>query len=406
MPLQYGIWNYSCKPAQVDGQTVINSTREWGISLPISCPESLQPGDRLRITVTGAGGTTGGYQMGDRFVASITAAAPLALAGGQTGDDTLTWSVFRGDTRLDDYALVTTALAPYSDDGIDFAITPGGIPFGLGDRFEWSVEGGQFRWRINGGAWTSNVQIAPTVSLTAGLSAVFTGGAAPSWSIGDAWQFRARALSGADNLRQPTDARARWTTSTSITITPTDTEVAAVFIAEHTIPDSATITLQGSNDGFSTTPLSVAIPWRAQNIYAEVDGDYAAYRLTINASGSIQWLWLGAPLTLSTPKGARELGRLTKRFRLPSFAARAGQGATVAHSALTQASVDALLAMLQHAGANDRRRFGIVGNPVEGDAAIVTYTEDSLEVDDELGFQPRNTGRRWMRLSLDLEPIP
>lgn len=406
MPLQYGIWNYSCKPQQVDGQTVINSTREWGVSLPISCPESLQPSDKLRITVSGAGGTTGGYQMGDRFVASITAGSPLALAGGQTGDDTLTWSVFRGDTRLDDYALVTTALAPYSDDGIAFAITPGGIPFALGDRFEWSVEGGQFRYRINGGAWTSGVQIAPTVSLSAGLSAVFAGGAAPSWSIGDVWQFRARALSGADNLRKPTDARARWTTSTAITITPTDTAVAAIFIAEHEIPSGATITLQGSNNNFVAAPLNVTIPWRERNIYAEVAGNYAAYRLLIDAAGSIQWLWLGRPMTLSTPNGTRELGRLTKRLRLPSFAARAGTGVTVAHSALTQASVDSLVAMLQHAGINDRRRFGIVGNPSEGDAAIVTYTEDSLEVEDEQGFQPRNTNRRWMRLSLDLEPIP
>ncbi len=75
------------------------------------------------------------------------------------------------------------------------------------------------------------------------------------------------------------------------------------------------------------------------------------------------------------------------------------------HAALTQASVDSLLSMLDHAGQFDRRRIGVVPNPAEGNAAIVAVGDDTIEVEDELGFQPRDTARRWMSLSLELEPV-
>ena len=406
MPAQHGQWNYSCKPAQVDGRLEIRSTHEWGFSLPLSCPGSLVDGDTVILSISGVTGATGGYQVGDRITASITAGAPLAFAGGQSGDNTLTWSVFLAGVRLDDYELITTAPAAYSDGGIGFAILPGGIKFALGDRWAFSLEGGHFRWRVNAGSWTEDVPIASTVALDDGLVANFSGGAAPSWAVTDAWQFRAEALNGAEQLRQPIGGRARWTSSTTISITPTDGEMQALYIADHEIPSGATIRLQGSNDAFATTSLDVVVPWAPRDIYAEVEADYTAYRLLVNTGGSIFWLWMDEPMPMGFVNNEQDLGRLVKKFRVPNRAVRAGVGVAVRHEGVTEASVQALLAMLAHAGEYDDRRFAIVLNPVERNAGIVTCDADTIDVGDFMDFQPEDPVHRYESLTLDLAAAP
>ena len=98
------------------------------------------------------------------------------------------------DGRITDYALVTTAPAalPYSSGGdtVDFLITPGGIPFALGDTFVAEIEAAASKRRRDGGAWSSAIDIA-TTALADGLSVQFSGGVAPSWAAGDRWSYRA-----------------------------------------------------------------------------------------------------------------------------------------------------------------------------------------------------------------------
>ena len=406
MPVFVKHWYVASKETtDEDGNLVINSTHEFAFAPALSCPESVTVGDAFELTITGVNGTNSGYQSGDSFIASITYASPLALAGGQTGDDTLTWSVFGSESdRLDDYALVTTAPTAYSDGGISFQITQGGIPFALRDQFQFSLEGGHFRWRVNGGSWHEDVEISPTVSLESGLAAAFGGGSPPSWVAGDTWEFNARALNGISKARSPTDYRARWNTSTQIDIVPVSGAATLLLIGEHTIPSTATITLQGSNDSFSTTPLNVSVPWRAGSIRYDIPAPRARYRLLVNAPGSIQWLWLGAPLQLAMQNYRIDVGELTKRYRLPGASRRAAMGVKVDHSAISQASIDAFVAGLSAACESDARRFGIV--TADDVPAVVRYSEETLEVSDVRNFQPADADDQLLSMSLQLEPVP
>jgi hypothetical protein len=97
------------------------------------------------------------------------------------------------DGALDDYALLKSSPPTYSDGGVGFVITPGGVDSQLGDQFVFWIEGGQFQWRKNGGSWSAATQIGATVALSDGVSAAFDVGRAPSFVDGDAYTFAAAA---------------------------------------------------------------------------------------------------------------------------------------------------------------------------------------------------------------------
>jgi len=304
------------------------------------------------------------------------------------------------------YALNTITPNTYSDNGLSFDIDVGGIAFSLGDTFTFSVEGGQFKWRKNAGLWSADTSIQPTVSLSDGLSAEFLSGAAPSWVSGDKWSFKAEAINGADQLRQPTDARAEWENSTVLTITPVSpSAVSGVFLCDHTFPSDAIITLQGSNDNFLTTPLNIPLLWGQRSIYKPFNQvTYDKYRITSDKGGSVQWVWLGNPLELFIKNGINDLGRLTKQKRLPGFIARKGLGVGIEHEAITQLSAETLFDLVSHACQYDDRRFGIVTNDNEtNESSLVEYNADSIQETDVLYFQPRDTSGRLISISLTLD---
>jgi hypothetical protein len=411
LPIFTGHYYHAAKMGMDEaGKPYAYSTREWGFGPRFGCPALLREGDQLRITITGASSSGGrGYQVGDAFAVRVNQAGPLPFGGGQSGDDTLTWSVVCSSAgRLADYALVTTAPAPYSASvgagALGFAIAPGGIPFALGDAFAFAVEGGRFRWRRDGGAWSGPLDIAEA-PLADGLTAAFAGGAAPSWLAGDRWTFRAEATHGVAQLRDPLDGEFAWAGATTIDIAAGGA-IVGVLIAGHAIAQDATITLLGSDDDFATTPLVEAIAWQREAIWHAVQADHAAYRIAIDRGGSIRWLYLGESTQLTLSTGAAELGRLVKRVRLPSLAARRALAANVEHSGLPQASVDALLAALDHACEHDDRRLAIVPNDAEADVGLVRINADTIEINDELAFQPRDPAHRLQSLTLQLEAAP
>jgi hypothetical protein len=110
---------------------------------------------------------------------------------------------------------------------------------------------------------------------------------------------------------------------------------------------------------------------------------------------------------VTTPSGRKDLGKLTKRWRMPALTARGALGVTIAHEALQQGSVDALLAMLNHACAFDERRFAIVPNDAErNEVGLVEFDDASLELTDVFDFQPRDPSQRITAVSLTLTPAP
>ncbi len=404
LPLQPGHYYHSARMERnAAGRERPVSTQEFGIGITVGC--GLVAGDKLYITIDAAGSVQPAYQQGDIITAQITRAVPLVLGGGQTGDDTLRFSVIgsaAGD--LGPYDLTMDEF-PYSSGGIEFTISRGGIGFALGDRFVFSVEAARFRYRRDGGEWSSAANIAPTVALSDGLTATFTPSTAPNWVPGDRWTFAAEAINGPDKMRRPTAGAYRWDSATVIEISAGDT-VGGIALLDHTIQAGATITIEGSDNGFATTPLNEAITWRAGNIWHPVDAAFAEYRITINGGGSIGWLYIGDPLQMQVRTGAVEMGKIVKRQRLPSPVTRSGLGVQVEHEALTQASVDALIAALEHACEYDERRIGIVPNDAEAVAATVIYGAGTLEIDDELGFGPRDTANRLQSVTLELEAAP
>jgi hypothetical protein len=404
LPIQPGYYYHSARLATDDtGRSEPVSTQEFGIGVDVPC-QALQDGDRLLITIDLAGVPRATYQQGDEFVLQINRAEPVSLSGGQTGDDTLTWSVIgSADGRLENYALNTVTPNEYSDEGIEFAIGLGQVPFALGDRFVFRVEAARAQWRLDGGSWSAPIEAAGTVSLASGLSAVFSPGVAPSWIAGDRWSFLAEAINGPARALQPTDDALSWTGSTSITITPAAGPIEGLLIADHTIPADATITLQGSDNGFATVLSSQVIDWRVRHIWIPIESPRLAYRLLVDRGGSIRWLWLGDAAQPVLPTGKAELGALVRRFQLPSIGRRLASAATVRHEAVTQAAADGLVGGLAWACDFDRRLLGILISDVE--PAIVRLPEDPIEVTDVFAHQPADINDRLLALSVDLEAV-
>lgn len=401
LPLQPGYY-YHSSVSQVaeDGSTIYLPTYEFGVGVDIGCPEALLPGDRLIVKIDRVVNPRATYQVGDIITARIVRADPVELGGGQTGDDTLTWRVVASvDGPLDDYALVTTAPAAYSDGGIDFLITPGAIPFELGDAYSFAIEGGQFRWRQDGGTWVESVDIAPTVALADGLSASFAAGAPPSFVVGDAYSFQALATNGIDRLRTPDDRRASWTGSTvieAVGAAPID-----ALLLWHDIPSNAAVRLQGSDDGFSTTPFNRLLTWRRGVICALLDAPvtYAEYRITCDTSGSIRWAPLLERLSATHPNGVECAGKLSMVPRLARPGGVRGRDMTMTFDGLANASAEELIAALEHA---TESHDGVVGIGLVDGEGYVARLEGDPALSDLRNFEPVDAGNRALSLQAQL----
>lgn len=382
-----------------DGEEIYESTGEFWLGVSIGCPENLIDGDELRVKVERVVNPRYTYQINDLITARIVRADPVPFGGGQTGDDTLTWRVVGSvDGPLADYALDTTAPVAYSDGGVGFLITPGAIDYALGDTYTWAVEGGVFRWRKNGGSWTSGVDIEPSVSLSDGLSAVFAAGSAPSFVAGDTYSFTALAVNGPDRLRTPDDRSARWTTSTIIEAA--GAEPVDALLLWHDIPSTATVRLQGSDDGFSTTPFDRVLTWRRDWICALLASPvtYAEYRITVSQAGTIRWAWLGQGLQPALRNGLTEPGQLSQLQRLKRPGLARGRDVSIEHAGCTQASVDVLLAALEDAAESHDSIVGLALADGEG----VTVRTGDVDLTDALLFQPTDPAHRLIGVRVQM----
>jgi len=406
LPIQPGYYYHSAKMVHDDelDQDVPTATREFGIGVAIGCIENLAVGDKLIITTSPYANGRSTYQQGDFIEYEIVRADPVALGGGQTGNDTIVFGV-RGSVvgPLINYELVTTSLSSYSNGGLSLTITPGAIEFQPGDRWTFSAEGGEFRWRLDGGSWTT-ADIAATVSLSTGITAAFVVGATPSWADGDVYQFTMLASSGVGRARSPDDESMAWTGSTLINITPSGSGAAdTLLLAMHTIPSTATVTLTGSNDNWATVAFTQVVTWATGSMAALFASTTCAkWRLAVNESGSIGWAYLGIPERpiVSGTAATVEHGTWRRRTRLATGQRTRALGGTVTHESCTQASVDDLLAAFEYATTNDDARIGAVSP--EGEATLCTIA-DEIDIDDVSGFQAPAASRR-VGLSLTLTP--
>jgi len=363
LPIQPGHYYHACKLAPDEfGVMVPTATKEWAIGVAIGCQDALKIGDKLIIKTGPYANARATYQEADAISVEVIRADPVALGGGQTGDDTIVFGV-RGTAAgaLANYELDTTALAGYSDGGLGFSITPGAIDFQVQDRWTFSAEGGEFRWRKDGGSWTTGVRIAATVSLSDGVSASFIAGQTPSWVTGDTYTLSALAVNGVAQIAAPDDGAFAWTTSTVIDITPTGA-AECVMIASHTIPAGSTITLSASDDNWATTAYSTTLTRAAGVICKLLDQSrtHAKWRLSISTAGSIGWLYLGPGAQMYVSDTLTSPGEWAMQIT-PATARRArGIAGDVTHRLVTYDSWLTVLDSIEHAAINDDGRLGVI----------------------------------------------
>ena len=100
LPLQPGHYYHSAimETDPDTGEEEPVATKHFGIGVAIGCQELLKVGDKLIITTSPYANGRATYQQGDSITYTIIRADPVALGGGQNGDDTLTFGV-RGSVR-------------------------------------------------------------------------------------------------------------------------------------------------------------------------------------------------------------------------------------------------------------------------------------------------------------------
>lgn len=394
------------------------STHEFGLFIAVGCTERLKVGDRFILTIEGVDGERP-YSVGDSAEINVVAGGPAYLNGGATGSDTLTWAVSGTVSGvLPAYAL-GAAEPDYHQGGADVVIHRGGIPFALGDKFTLAIESQRYRWRRDAGAWSSPADIpAGAAALADGLTAQFIAGAAPSFEVGDAWQFLARQPNAPTNLRQPNVAAWAWS-GAAATLTAAlggARTLTALALSRYSLPPGAVVTIEGG-DG-ATWPesqvmdvsgaVSVAVlatPWTVTHL-----------RLSVASAtgGCIGWWWAGEPLD-TTYSAAR--CRLARAYALQRGEAinpssqylGSGTAGEVAwshnESPLHQTDLDAILAMLDHMQRGGEPMILVPHFLHPAEAGLVRVDIDSIQPEEYFEMQPDATAHRIYALSMPLSPV-
>lgn len=390
------------------------STKEFGFAIAVGCTDRLKVGDKIILTIGSVDGDKP-YSVGATAEVQIVTAGPAYLAGGVDGDDTQSWSVLGSVSGVQtDYAVPTdgTTIPAYTDAGVTVQLAAGGIPFALGDAFGFDVEAGQFKWRKNAGSWSSLTDIAASVSLSDGLSAAFTAGAAPSFVAADAWSFGVEQPNAPSHLTAPTDDTWAWSgASATLTVDLGGTEsLGGLALAGYDLPAGATVTISGG-DG-TLWPESVTLDVTGAVAVEILDTPWAVSHLKITlgsaTGGRLGWFWAGDPLATTYSADRCVINRVyavTRGNGLNPSRLYAGQGAGGEigwDGFLTQTDLTALLALLDHVQAAAEPFILVPHYLHPADAALVRADFDELSIEDRLEYHPDNTSDRRIALTLPL----
>lgn len=401
---------YSSRRATEDGKYF--STHEFAGEIQVKCPQYLKEGDQIQLQIGNAAWPST-YQIGDILTLPITAGSDLNLSGGQDGTTIEKWSVYGSQAGpMPDYVLDTAAPSPYSSGGLGFSITPGGVPFSLGDEFDFAIEGGHFEWRLNGGAWPDPIDIPDgSVLLYAGLSAAFGSGNAPSFAVNDVYSFSAIQQRRASNLQAPGPEVWKWasgdTTPSIIFDLGSAQSVENFLIALHTLPVGATITVEGA--------ASLDSPWAADwtedmtrvegPIFAEFAVPHAGTRYVklsmANVDGAeIGWAFSGPPLTTLLTAQLTPVSRLynIRRgsggiYQRGRYLGKAVSG-TVAWTkgAMQDSEITALVDMTDYLKAQGDQAFVVVPNVTRPTEAFIGQVAVDQIDWEQMGGATRNSG--------------
>lgn len=418
LPIFSNVYYHACvEKTDADGNTFIEPTYEFGFAVRVGCPERLEYGDSITITI-GDVSVNRPYVKGDIYAIPIVQGGPLAFAGGVTGDDTLTWTVNSNTAgALADYAIDLDE-DPYADGGLNFTINRGAIPFALGDAFSFSVEvGGRFRWRKDAGSWSSDTAIADTVALTDGISALFQSGAAPAFVYGDTYSYTVRQPNAPDHTQSAHGEAWQWSgTGATLTLTwASDQTVSVVGLLRHRLTSPATVSIALKNSG-GTTLATIAPTVAAGPILTALTAPLTTVRSMVvtvaSATGmNLGWVYAGVPFV--APYDAKMTWRRSYAMDRPAGinpraaylgAGRAGELAW--EDFLSQEAADTLLAMIDDCKADGDAPIVIVPQILfPQDAILARIDTDAVELTDWYEFRPDDRARRALSLTLPLAPV-
>ncbi len=386
------------------------NTEEFAFLISCKCTEHLKEGDTLTISIAGASGTSSGGTSATITIPVIAGSARY-LAGGFSGDDTLTWDV-RGSVTAFSQLLMSESPARYEGLGLSFSLANGGIPFALGDTFRFSVEGGSFSWRKNGGAWSGELPLQSAL-ISDALTAVFTPGAYPSFVTEDLFRFEARQPHSPANIATPTPEQWRWDSPTASLVMDFGAaiEIDSIALARHDLPAGADITLESSDDGLSWTTLgtlsaaTTVIAWIAPETVAT-----RYLRITIDAAGAVGWLFAGRALTTEL---APDVITLRKQYDLihgprdgAVYGGKGSAGRIEWINFISKAEFDEHLSAVEYCKKNGNLPLVVIPHYLHPDEAmLVTVDTDDIEIVDELQFHPNDSSQRILSLSLPLAAV-
>lgn len=403
---------------KLNAEGEVYSTKEFAFAIVCACPQHLKVGDQVTVEFDSRGNQVNTYQLGDKFSIPIIGAKDLELSGGIDGDDTHTWQV-EGDTpgAFPDYLSIAGAEAEYAQNGLQFLIERGGIPFELGDQWTFSVEGGKFRWRKDNGAWSADLDIG-SQDLSDGISAVFIDGPAPSFEPGDLFRFKVTQPNSAEHIKQPTAERWTWVGSSgTLTIDcGGSVSVSEIFVADHDIPSTATVLIEGSQDGFVTTDWSEAMAWNdavlAKVLVASVTVTHLRLKVTNADDCYIGWVCAGVglttilfpALTLSRKYASITGGSMLAGSSIPMGAGWAGQ--LNWENSISQAELLELIILLDYLKENNNEPVILLPHILhEEEGKLCRIDTDDVEITDVFDFQPDAQAKRIQSVTIPLEPV-
>ena len=349
----------------------------------------------------------------------VVAAADLDVEGGADGDDTLSWAVnSRVSGALPLYRLSLLSPQPYTIDPLQCLITPGTIPFALGDQFLIAIEGGHFRWRRDEEAWQPTQEVGAAHDLGDGLTLRFLSGPPPGLVAGDHWRWRITQTFTPLNVKAPVPGRGfEWVGPDAILRADLGVaiDIPAVLIALHTLPITATLMVAGSLDAI--TWWTEALPIRSGPLALFMEAKTARYlelRITAAPNARLGWWWVGEAWQPTKSANTFRLKRvygMTHGAGLNHAALYRGRGNAGEliwdpenGSWLEAADRDELLALLDQVKSAGDEPFAVTPHFKRPDeTALVIADSDDLVFEDVLRFQCAD--RRILGVTLPLRAV-
>ena len=389
------------------------NSQEFGFMIKCSCPDLLMEGDQLTIQI-GAGLAASVWSSNEFLEITTIPTTPLYLAGGKDADDSETWSVSAKDSSNAALPVANfdSTNRSYSSGGLAFTLATGGIPYSVGDRFTFTVEGGTFKWRKDGGTWSAATAIADNTLIDSGLYASFLSGSAPSFVAGDSYSFRADQKSSAARMLIPDVSVWSWPDATAtVTLTmPAARPIAALSLV-HSLPAGTAIAVDYWDD---TTSAFKVLSWAGGVVrdYLHIVTGAAVtttkIRIITDSPGAIRWLWAGVPFQ-PVYSGSLRLRKQYDMLRAKQSGSAVllgeGTGATLAWDILDEDDADRLLSLVRSVKtAGDQPVILIPQHLHPEEAVVCRLADDGIEISDILDYQPDNTSHRILSASMELTP--